>query len=547
MKMKKINIKIISIFFLALLGLLSCEKEMDELHVGTSNSFFTVSNADKIFAPANVYFTNGSKYGESYTWTFKGGNVIINGQLSGLETSDKIEPEKVYYALPGEYIVKLDVTAEEGVKTFIDTIQVLKPQPRIYYQPAGILYGEEVNFTCEIFKYQGEENNVTYEWDFGDGSAKVNTDQAMHVFASPGIYTVTLTVNDGHETLTATKVILVKKAVVRSLFVTDALTGKLYKKMLYSDVDDEPYTQLPVNCGIHPLSVNVYNDRIIISDAGNHIKYSAFGTDADGRIFTTNLIGQDEYTITSGADLNGSGNEYINDPFVTAVDENGMLYWLDRFQGVRKMSYLELNAPYPNILTTPMFATVAAADLGESSTYGWTDGGVRIIDGELWYSKHGTGKGLFKFNLTDGKFMSKIAPLYEYKIRSFDVDLENFKIYFVIDIASGAKNIGFYVSDIDGNNVVLLDDFKEGTDAIQFSDEGGAAEPTSVTSIVVDNKSGYVYFPFRHKEDISTAGLPLGNGSKSGVKRYKLDGSEQVEWYFKGLVPYGIGMDYELR
>jgi len=545
--METMNIKNLAMMLLFLVGLASCEKEMDELFVGESNSYFTIANADKLSAPANVYITNASKFGEAYAWKFEGGDVVVNSKLTGQDTYNDVEPERVYYALPGDYIVKLDVTADGEVKTYTDTVHIQKPQPKIYHNPVGILYGEEIDFYCTVFKYPGEEEKVTYSWNFGDGTPLVTTATTKHVFASPGVYTVTLTVNDGHETLVATKQVLAKKAIVRTLFVTDAKTGKLYKKMLYSDEDDEPYSQLPVNCGLHPLSVNVFNDRIIISDAGNHVKYSAFGTDADGRIFTTNLIGGDEYTITSGADLNGTGNEYINDPFVTTVDENGNLYWLDRFQGVRKMSYLEKGAPYPNILTTPMFASVLAADLGESSTYGWTDGGVKIVDGELWYSKHGTGKGLYKFNLADGKFMSKIAPLYDYKIRSFDVDLENYKIYFVIDATSGGKDVGLYVCDIDGNNVTQIDNFKEGGIDVVLSDEGGASEPTSITSIVVDNKSGYVYYPFRHKLDINGTGVVVGDGSKSGIKRYKLDGTGAAEWYFKGLIPYGVGMDYELR
>jgi len=545
--MKKYNIKNFAILFFLLLGLNGCEEVLDELHTGESNAFFKVSNEDKLFAPANVYFTNASKNGEFYEWKFNGGNVVVDGQLTDSEMCMDIEPDYVYFQLPGEYIVNLKITADGVVKEFIDTVFVQKPQPKIFNSPEGILYGEEIKFYNTAYKYPGEEDLVTYEWDFGDGTPKETTAEVMHVFASPGNYTVTLTVNDGHETIVVTKTVTAKKAIVRSLYVTDVLTGKLFRKMLYQDVDDEPRVQLPVNVGKHPLSVNVYKDRVIISDAGNHIKYSAFGTDADGRIFTVNLIGGDEYTITSGTDLNGAGNEYVNDPFASCVDANGNVYWLDRFQGVRKLNYVERNAAYP-ITPAGIFAQITVADLvGESSTYGWTDGGIRVIDGELWYSKHGTGKGLYKFNLEKGTFMSKIDNLYEYKIRAFDVDLENSKIYMVIGMPSGAKEEGFYVCNIDGTNLTLLDNFMEGGAEVVLSREGGPSERTSITSVMVDNKSGYVYYPFRHKDDIDDLGVVIGDGSKSGVKRYKLDGSKSAEWYFKGVIPYGIGLDYELR
>lgn len=544
--MKILNIRNFTILFFLMLGLNACEEEIDELYVGDPTILFNVANEDELYAPANVYITNASKFGESYEWKFTGGDVVVDGEMTGSETYFNVEPDYVHFPIPGQYEITLKVTANGETKEYKKTITVLKPQPKIFTDPVGILYGEDVRFYSTIFKYPGEEDKVTYEWDFGDGTAKVTDEEPVHAFAAYGDYTVTLTVNDGYETLTTTKVITAKKAVVRSLYVTDVLTGKLYRKMLYSDVDDEPRVQLPTSVGMHPLSVNVYKERVIISDAGDHIKYSSWGTDADGRIFSVNLLGEDEYTITSGTDLNGSGNEYVNDPFVSTVDEDGNIYWVDRYQGVRRMNYVEQNAAYP---TSPdgIFATLLASDIDESSTWGWTDGGLKIVDGELWYSKHGTGKGLYKFSLEDGSFIAKIDDLADFKIRSFDVDLANGKIYFVIGMPSNGEEEGFYVCNIDGSGLQQLDNFMEGGAEVMLSREGGANERTSITSVVVDNESGYVYYPFRHKDDIDDLGGVIGDGSKSGIKRYKLDGTGSAEWYFKGVIPYGIGLDPELR
>ena len=43
-----------------------------------------------------------------------------------------------------------------------------------------------------------EDEALTYEWDFGDGSAKGAGDDVLHTFAAPGAYDVELTVKDPH-------------------------------------------------------------------------------------------------------------------------------------------------------------------------------------------------------------------------------------------------------------------------------------------------------------------------------------------------------------
>ena len=45
--------------------------------------------------------------------------------------------------------------------------------------------------------FDPESAPLTYSWDFGDGSAPVGGDMPSHTYSAPGIYTVTLTVNDG--------------------------------------------------------------------------------------------------------------------------------------------------------------------------------------------------------------------------------------------------------------------------------------------------------------------------------------------------------------
>ena len=52
----------------------------------------------------------------------------------------------------------------------------------------------DVNFTSSATEPDGEE--ITYEWDFGDGSPTSTEQNPSHTYAEPGFYTATLTVSD---------------------------------------------------------------------------------------------------------------------------------------------------------------------------------------------------------------------------------------------------------------------------------------------------------------------------------------------------------------
>ncbi len=52
-------------------------------------------------------------------------------------------------------------------------------------------------------------NATTYEWDFGDGTATVTTENPVHVFENTGSYTVTLTAKKGSKTNSSTATITI--------------------------------------------------------------------------------------------------------------------------------------------------------------------------------------------------------------------------------------------------------------------------------------------------------------------------------------------------
>jgi PKD repeat protein len=530
----KVFTKIFLAFTFAAIIMVACDKEEEKVW-GEVTTFFTIQDADNLNAPATVRFINGSKNAESYLWTFPGGRIVAAGEVTEDSTSTAIQPEGVYYPWPGEYSATLITTADGKETTHTKEFSVLKPQPIIGNEPAGIVYDDIVTFWAEFFQYPHLMDQVTYAWDFGNGETSTEP-MPQTSFNPPGNYTVTLELFDGVDILTASKTINVQAEIAKTLFITNAINQRLYKKMLYTGAV-APEEELPIDVGLHPLSVSVYQERLIISVAGENIRFSATGTPPDGYIFTTNLTGGNRYNITAPSLLE---NTYIDDPFVSTVDQNGFVYWLDRFQGVRRIHYSEIDGEYPSPYVWNVPADMAEI-LGESTTFGWTDGAVRVFNNEIWYSKHGTGKGLYRFTLA-GQFIAKFDNLYNYKIRTFEADLVNQKIYFAINASGGGLDPGLYVCEIDGSNIQLIDDLAG------FSMQGGVSERTFVTSIVVDAEGGYIYYPFRHQDDVGGGdGGIIGDGSQSGVKRYKIDGSEAPEFFVTGIIPYGIGIDHVKR
>ncbi|TVQ14406.1 MAG: PKD domain-containing protein [Bacteroidetes bacterium] len=514
----------------------ACDKD-EEKEWGDPTIGFTITNADNLDAPADVQFINNSKHGESYHWTFPGGRIVRSGQITNDTVTTAIQPERVHYALPGVYEATLRVTTAGEEKLYLREFTVKKPNVRIEMDPSGgIVYDDTVTFRAVFFEYPGLEDEVTYSWDFGNGET---SDEPMPftTYNPPGEYTVSLTLFDGVETLTTSRIINVQAEIAKTIYFTNAINQSLYKKMLYTGTD-LPHEDIGVDVGLHALSVTVHEERIVITVAGENIRFAPADTPADGYIFTTNLNGGNRWTITA----TGHDHDYRDDPFVGTVGPDGTVYWLDRFQGARSLNYQEQDADYPEpyIFHQAAEGSDLANAIGVSSAFGWTDGAIRIVHGEVWYSKHGTGRGLYRFT-TAGDYLGKIEPLFHYKIRTFEVDTHNDKIYFAVNQASGGLDMGLYVCDIDGNNIQLIDPLTD------FSGQGGDAERTYVTEMVVDADGGFLYYPFRHQEDINEFGVITGDGSQSGIKRWMLDGSEDPEFYVTGIIPYGIGIDHVKR
>jgi PKD repeat protein len=533
--MKKNNI--LMIFSFILLTLVGCKSE--EFSTIKAEGEYAVNFSlpeGNIYAPAKLILTNRSKYADAFQWSFPEAKTINkDGEVVEETSSRKVVPDTIFYRNPGEYEITL--VAHQGGKseTMTKKFNVLKMQPQIGH-PETMAKEEEIEFTATSFEY--EDQQTTYNWTFSGIDVTSTEKNPKITFAEGGYYTVTLTVNDGVETLTTVKEILVLGESVKTLYFTDAITKKVYKYK-FTTLTPRMVEPTGISHGIHPLSMYVFNGRIYMSETGLGINFST--ALADGKITSVAINGTNEITHTSTP----TNKAYGDDPFNMTIDEaTSTILYTNRFGGVFSIPTSSNEAVYP----TTARLTVTAAQNNGNSVFGWLDGGLQVIDGVLWYSKHGSaGKGMFKYTLSDNKISEIPAALRDLKMRSFQVDTKNGKIYFAINFQSGAYGKGFYQANIDGSNIVLLDAMPN------FSDQGGNNEQTYVTSIVIDDEvttdsPGYVYWAYRDNSDV-TGNAPVisGRGANSGIKRYALDGSKPVEFLLKGYAPYGMAIDHIKR
>ena len=122
----------------------------------------------------------------SWEWDFGDGS-----------SSTERNPAHVYEA-PGTYTVSLTVTDNDGMRDSysMDLVVLprnLPPMADFTFFPKEPKAGEEVSFVDK--SYDSDGNIVSWSWDFGDGTTSSEA-EPVHVYSSPGNYTVTLTVRD---------------------------------------------------------------------------------------------------------------------------------------------------------------------------------------------------------------------------------------------------------------------------------------------------------------------------------------------------------------
>ncbi len=141
-------------------------------------------------APLRVQFSAAGDEDLDYAWDFGDGG-----------TSLAQNPAHTYTA-PGTYTAKVTVRGEGGA-TATDTVEVVVTNPagngapsvEIAAVPASGRAPLDVLFTAE--GTDPDDDELTYTWDFDDGSAPGSGESVAHRYVQGGTYTATVTASDG--------------------------------------------------------------------------------------------------------------------------------------------------------------------------------------------------------------------------------------------------------------------------------------------------------------------------------------------------------------
>lgn len=506
---------------------------------GEFNVYFDFPQGE-ITAPTKLILVNRSRFSEKFLWKFPQGKTLVDSTLSAIAISEKVVPDTIVYELPGTYKVTLTAWQDGKMDSITRDVVVKKRTPTIT-APANIEVLNSYQFLASAFKFP--TNPISFSWNF-DEPGLVSTEQNPTIaFQREGLHTITLTVNDGEETLVVTKIVEVKGELAKSLYFTDAVSQKIYR---LSFAQNAVVQQTTMSTTLHPLSISVHNNRIYVVETGKGLRFSSgINATADGSITSYDINGSNPVVLTKSSVSVGTV-DYRNDPWMHTFDGSGNIWFTERNGGVRTLPTAAVDAPYP----LSKFALTAANAGVSTATY--FDGGLEFVNNELWLSKTGTtGKGIWRFN-TDGTFVAALGgSIMNYAIRTFVVDQVNQKIYFAVNVGA----FGIYRADIDGNNVVAIDNNANmQIDATGFSLEGSDNERVYVTGLALNVDStlpsgGYLYYGYRSDLDITgdpnAPTIKKNPAVNSGVKIYPLDGSQAPKFIeaTKGYAPYGIAID----
>lgn len=160
---------------------------------GKPRGGFTVNDIDGC-APFTLNFTDttqafGGTSLASWTWTFG------DGTGSSLQNPSKT------YTNNGNYSVSLIVTDNNGCDTSITKTSLISvinpPQPNITVTPSiSCTAPLEVTITNNSLNSSGGTDNLTYLWDFGDGTLANNANPGTHTYTSTGNFPLSLTITE---------------------------------------------------------------------------------------------------------------------------------------------------------------------------------------------------------------------------------------------------------------------------------------------------------------------------------------------------------------
>ena len=166
---------------------------------------------------ANTSFTDISQTGGAsileWHWNF-------GDPTSGTYNNSTLKDPVHIFSSTGDYLVRLSILTTHGCEdSIIKTVHINQaPSPNFTW--SGICFGNTTQFTDATLAHSA--NILSWDWNFGDGSANSPLQNPFHLYSFAGTYNVTLTIHNSNGCIndTVIPVIILQKPVAE--FQTDA-------------------------------------------------------------------------------------------------------------------------------------------------------------------------------------------------------------------------------------------------------------------------------------------------------------------------------------
>lgn len=250
----------------------------------------------------NVSFVNGGVSGEvpvtvnftptvndpdgdalSYIWKFEDTFFYPDGSNRELDKAFSTDPTGKYtYTYPGTYKVTLTVyDGNGGSATYVDNVTVTGNYPPQASLTSDVKTGEApltVNFDASGSQ-DANEDELTYIFEFGDGSLITTKDPTVSHVYPPGNYTAKVTVDDGNGSLDSKTVSGISVSDPTTEFTNYPVEADAY---LYSGNPDAnygtvPYSNIDQNTkhGIFRVDYSANTNEIISAEFNIPIKFGS--------------------------------------------------------------------------------------------------------------------------------------------------------------------------------------------------------------------------------------------------------------------------------
>ncbi len=526
------------------MGFWSCEREIEPEYFTTEDVDFSYSAPSLHYVIGEpIQFTNESVIGSSWQWNFGDG------------TSSNEENPVHSYEEPGTYTVSLEVDGIHEVRKKL-MISDIVPVVRYTATEPVIVYNQ-TQVTFDVLLENPENKPVEYSWKFPEGTVGEGIDDSGNsqvespsvVFGSIGSQSVSLVITIDEKELTPVNVNVQVNynQPAKTLYYAVKGGNIMAKKIIY---DIEPSLNnsfdLGYRSGKHPLTLRFSEDWLYVFDAGTRFAFvndPDYLTAGDGEIFVVAHDGSRRESVIE----NFGGNTFLDFYYGYIDEEEDMIYWADRREGIFRTPTNTRNEKFSLSEYDYFVRNTWLGYYGEGISWGNINGTITKYNGVWWWAKHTTGAGIFRFTESDILGRDKVdgdpvpeagSILKNFGIRSFVIDEVNENLYFADN-----RYKMIIRSNLDGDELKVIDNSP-------FDGEGGDTEAIFVTGMAIDGE--YLYWAYRGPQP------PAGTDPeeyyqanplhRSGIKRIKLNEEEPViEYFIEGVEAYGIAIDQMLR